>query len=107
MSTYAIVETGSKQYRVEPESVIEVDKLELPENKTQVVLDRVLFVRDGETVKVGTPLVAGAQVVCDYLGDFKGEKGVAFFYRPKKDSKSKKGYRHTFSRLEVKEIKVT
>lgn len=105
MSNYAIVETGSKQYRVEPKSVIDVEKLEIPENKKQVVLDRVLFVREGEKVKIGAPLVAGAEVVCDYLGDFKGEKGVAFVYRPKKDSKSKKGYRHTFSRLEVKEIK--
>jgi large subunit ribosomal protein L21 len=104
MSTYAIVETGSKQYRVEPKTILEVEKFEVAEGQKEVSLDKVLFIRNGENVTVGTPVVSGAKVICDYLGEFKGPKVVHFRFRRRKNSRRKKGHRQPLVRLQVKEI---
>ncbi len=103
MSNYAIVESGSKQYWVETDSVIEVEKLGAEEG-SKVELERVLFVKDGEKVQIGQPVVSGAKIICDYLGDFKAKKVISFKYRRRKDSKTKRGHRQNLSRLRVKEI---
>ncbi|OGW79076.1 MAG: 50S ribosomal protein L21 [Omnitrophica bacterium GWA2_52_8] len=101
---YAVVESGSKQYRVEPKVIFDVEKIEGPAKGKQVTLDRVLMVCRDKDIKIGTPTVSGAKVVCDYLGDVRSKKVVSFFYRRRKDSKSKKGHRQTLSRLLVKDI---
>lgn len=106
MTPYAIVETGSKQYRVEPNQVIEVERFAPGENPKEVVLDRVLFYKDGEDFQVGQPCLPGAQVVCDYLGDFRQTKVIAFKYRPKKHSKRIRGHRQELTRLRVREIRL-
>ena len=106
MSKYAIIETGAKQYRVEPETVIEVEKLAVPENETQIAIDRVLLVCEEEKTWIGSPYVKGAKVVCDYLGDLRGPKVISFKYRRRKASRRKKGHRQSFTRLRVKEIQV-
>lgn len=105
MSNYAIVETGSKQYWVEPDAVIEVEKLAGTE-KGQVELDRVLFLKNGEKVLVGQPVVKGAKVLCDVLGEIRDKKVISFKYRRRKASQSTRGHRQTYARLRVKEIKV-
>jgi large subunit ribosomal protein L21 len=105
MSNYAIIETGSKQYRVEPKSVIEVEKLDLTEGQKEVTLDRVLLVRKGDDVQVGTPHVKGATVICDYVGATQGKKVINFRFRRRKNSRRKIGHRQQFSKLVVKEIR--
>ena len=104
MSQYAIIESGSKQYRVEPKSVLEIEKLEIPEGQKQVTLDKVLLVRKGEDIQVGTPHVIGASVVCDFLGTFRGKKVRIFRFRRRKNSRRQHGHRQWFSKLVVKEI---
>ncbi len=105
MSNYAVIETGAKQYWVEPKSVFDIELLDLEEGQKEVVLDRVLFVRDGDKVKVGQPVVAGATVVCDFLGNVRGPKLVSFRFRRRKNSKTKRGHRQDYLRLQVREIK--
>lgn len=104
MSKYAVVLTGSKQYRVEPNSLIEVEKIELPQERREVILDKVLLVRDGEKVQVGTPWVEGAQVVCLHEGDFRSKKVISFKFKRRKATKRKVGHRQSLTRLRVKEI---
>ena len=106
MSQYAVVETGSKQYRVELKSLIEVELLNVPEGQKEVSLDKVLLIRNGDQIQVGTPHVAGAKVICDYLGDFRDEKVISFRFRRRKNSRRKHGHRQDLSRLVVKEIKI-
>ena len=105
MSKYAIIESGSKQYRVEPKSVIEVELLEIPEGQKEVTLDKVLMVRSGEDLQVGTPHVKGASVICDYLGTLRGKKVTIFRFRRRKNSRRKHGHRQNFCKLVVKEIR--
>lgn len=104
MPLYAIVESGAKQYRVEPKSWIEVEKLKIPEGEKEVTLDKVLFISNGEKVQIGTPHIQGAKVVCDYLGDKRAPKVIAFKFRRRKASRRKRGHRQEYSRLFVKEI---
>ena len=106
MSRYAIIETGSKQYKVEPKTIIEIEKLTLPEGAKQISLDKVLLVRDGEKVLIGSPLVAGASVLCDFLGETRGPKTLSFRFRRRKNSRNKKGHRQDLLKVQVKEIVV-
>ena len=106
MSNYAIVETGSKQYRVEPNMIIEVEKLNVQDKRKRVSLDHVLMLRDGEKLHVGTPWLKSAKVNCDYLGETRGKKVISFKFRRRKASRSREGHRQHFSRLLVKEIKI-
>lgn len=105
MSQYAIINTGSKQYRVEPNHVVEIERFDFPEDQKQVTLDQVLLVRDGEKIHVGNPWVKGASVLCDNLGEFRGPKVVSLKYRRRKASRKKHGHRQDLLRLLVKEIK--
>jgi large subunit ribosomal protein L21 len=105
-NTYAIVETGSKQYRVEPKSLLEVELLEVPEGQKEVSLDKVLLIHSGDKIHVGTPVLEGAKIICDYLGDFRAKKVIHFRFRRRKNSRVKKGHRQDLSRLRVKEIKL-
>ena len=104
MSHYAIVETGSKQYWVEPKSVIEVELQDIAQDAKQVVLDKVLFCRDGKRLEVGTPFVRGAKVICNFLGEIRGQKTISFRFRKCKDSSTKRGHRQNYLKLEVTEI---
>lgn len=106
MEKYAIVETGSKQYWVEPKQVIEVELLDIPEGQKEVVLDQVLLVQDGGQVKVGAPLVAGAKILCENLGEMRGPKLVHYRMRRRKSSRRKQGHRQDLLQLRVKEIKI-
>ena len=107
MANYAIVETGSKQYWVEPKQVIEVELLESAEGEKEVILDQVLLVQDGGQVKVGAPVLTGAKVVCENLGEFRGPKLIHYRMRRRKSSRRKQGHRQDLLRLLVKEIKVS
>lgn len=104
MENYAIIETGSKQYWVEPKQVIEVELLAAAEGQKEVLLDQVLLVQEGGQVKVGTPTVAGARVVCENLGEIRGVKTVHYRMRRRKASRRKHGHRQDLLRLLVKEI---
>ena len=104
MSIFAVVATGSKQYRVEPQSVIDIEKLKESPDTKEITLENVLLLNDGKKVQVGNPLIKGAKVVCENLGTVRGEKLIAFTYRRRKASARKVGHRQSYLRLRVKKI---
>ena len=67
-------------------------------------MDRVLLVADGDKVRVGTPLIEGAKVVAEALGEEKGKKVIVFKYKPKVRYRRKTGHRQRYTRLAIKEI---
>jgi large subunit ribosomal protein L21 len=107
MEKYAIVETGSKQYWAALQQVIEVELLDAAKGQKEIILDQVMLVQDGGQVKVGTPVISGAKVVCENLGEFRGPKLVHYRMRRRKSSRRKQGHRQDLLRLLVKEIKVS
>lgn len=104
MNPYAIVQAGGKQFRVEPSQVIDLERLSPTKAEKEIVLDKVLLVGKGKTVEVGSPFVKGAKVLCEYLGEVRGEKVISFKIRRRKNYRRKIGHRQIFSQLRVKEI---
>ena len=101
---YAIIETGGKQYKVQPGQTLEVEKLDVPEGK--VTFDRILLCADGAQVTVGTPTVPGATVTARVLAQVKGDKVLAFKKRRRKDSQWTRGHRQIRAQITIDEIVV-
>lgn len=99
----AVIVTGGKQYSVKEGDVIFVEKLGAEADAT-VTFDQVLAVVDGENSKFGTPVVEGAKVEAKVLKNGKGKKVVVFKYRPKKDSKSLRGHRQPYTKVQIEKI---
>jgi large subunit ribosomal protein L21 len=100
---YAVVESGGKQYKVEPGGTFQVELLAVEVGAT-VELERVLLVGDGDALEVGRPTVAGARVVADVVSQDKADKIVVFRYKRKVRYRRKTGHRQRLTRLLVKEI---
>lgn len=100
---YAIIEVGAKQYRVEKDDILDVDRQITPEGK-ELSLDKVLLVSQDKKVEVGQPYLKQARVKALVLGQLKGEKIVSFKYRRRKASHWNKGHRQLLTRLKIKEI---
>jgi len=101
--TYAIVETGGKQYKVAPGQKVDVDRMAVAEGE-DVELSRVLLIADGEDTIIGSPTIDGAKVTATCLGEHKGDKIIVFKYKPKVRYRRKTGHRQLYARLEIKEI---
>ena len=99
---FAVIKTGGKQYRVVPDDVLEVGKIE-GEVGTIVQLNEVLVV-GGDTPVLGAPTVAGASVAVEVLDHKRGPKVIAFKKRRRKNSRRKRGYRDELTVLRVTEI---
>ena len=99
----AIIVTGGKQYNVKEGDVIFVEKLNA-EAEATVTFDQVLAILDGENSKFGAPVVSGAAVEAKVLKNGKGKKIRVFKYRAKKDSKSCKGHRQPYTKVQIEKI---
>jgi large subunit ribosomal protein L21 len=100
---YAIIETGGKQYRVQPGQTITVEKLPGEVGST-VELDRVLLLAQDGAATVGTPTVEGAKVVAEVAEQGRGDKVIVFKYKPKVRYQVKQGHRQWLTKLSIKEI---
>jgi len=99
---FAVFKTGGKQYRVAAEDVLKVDKIK-GEPGEIVEFGEVLVV-GGDSVKLGTPTVAGATVAAQVLEQGRGAKIIAFKKRRRKNSRRKIGHRQEFTLLRITEI---
>ena len=97
---YAVVKTGGKQYRVAAGEKLRVEKL-AAEVGAEVVLDQVLAVGEGDSLKIGTPVVAGAQVKAKIVSHVLGEKLKIFKLRRRKNSKRTTGHRQRYTEIEI------
>ncbi len=102
--TYAIIESGSKQFLVQ-----EGEKIRLPLLKVKkgdsLQIKEVLFLRVGDDIKVGKPYLEGAVVEGKVLGDGKDKKVISFKFKKRKNIRTKKGHRQGFTEIEIKSIK--
>ena len=100
---YAVIQTGGKQYRVQPGETVQVEKLDAEVGKT-VEFNEVLLVADGENVRLGTPHVAGVKVVAEVVDQARDRKILVYKYRRRKAWHRKQGHRQPFTALKVTEI---
>jgi large subunit ribosomal protein L21 len=100
---YAVLETGSKQYRVTAGDTLEIERLEIEAGKP-VTFDRVLLVnRDGK-LSIGSPTVAGATIQADVVSHKRGEKKIAFKMKRRKGYHRTVGHRQELTVVKIKEI---
>lgn len=99
----AVIVTGGKQYSVKEGDVLYIEKLNAEAEET-VTFDQVLAVVDGANSKFGAPVVDGAKVEAKVLKNGKAKKVVVFKYRPKKDSKSLRGHRQPYTKVQIEKI---
>src|SRR6187399_1282404 len=100
---YAVIETGGKQYRVEVGTELEVELLDAEPGKT-ISVGRVLLVADGDDASIGQPVVDGASVSAEVVRQGRGEKVIAFKYRPKARRRVKKGHRQELTVVRISDI---
>ena len=102
---YAVIQTGGKQYRVEPGQTVKVEKLR-GDAGAKVVFDEVLLVSsgDGGQVTVGKPLVAGAKVTGEIVEQGRGDKLVVFKFRRRKNYVRRNGHRQDYTAVKIAAI---
>ena len=100
---YAVIETGSKQYSVLKDDVIEVEKLPHEVGET-FDFDRVLFFGDKAKHQIGKPLLENCKVTAEVIGDAKGDKVIAFKFKKRKKYRRKVGHRQKYSVVRIKNI---
>ena len=101
---YAVVETGSKQYRVAPGDTLEIERLAI-EAGQPTTFDRVLLVSNEGKITVGSPTVPSASVVADVVEHIRGEKKIAFKMKRRKGYHKTIGHRQELTVVKIKEIK--
>jgi len=97
---YAVVKTGGKQYRVSGGQKVRVEQL-LADIGSEIVLDQVLAVGEGESVKLGKPLVTGAAVTVKVLSHGRGDKVHIFKMRRRKHYRKQQGHRQNYTEIEI------
>jgi large subunit ribosomal protein L21 len=96
---FAVIKTGGKQYKVAPNDVIRVEKLQASAGET-ITLDQVLMVGD----KIGAPIVAGAHVTATVLEQTRADKVIIFKKKRRQNYRRKKGHRQELTVLRITEI---
>ncbi len=100
---YAVVKTGGKQYRVTPGEKLKVEQI-TADVGAEVVLDQVLMVGEGENVRLGQPVVAGATVKATVVGHGRGDKVLIFKMRRRKHYQKHQGHRQNYTELKIDSI---
>lgn len=98
--SYAVIESGGKQYRVKEGDSITVERLTTGAGD-DITIDRVLMVGGDGSTRVGTPVVDGASVTARVDEHFRGEKLIIFKFKPKKRYRRKTGHRQELTRLTI------
>ena len=101
---YAVLETGSKQYRVSAGDTLQVERL-TTEAGQSVTFDRVLLISNDGKVTVGSPTVASASIVADVVEHLRGDKKIAFKLKRRKGYRKTIGHRQELTVVKIKEIK--
>ena len=100
---YAIIETGGKQYKVEKDDILFIEKLEV-EADSEITFDKVIAVGSDDGIKIGEGYLKGVTVTAKAIKNGKAKKITVFTYRPKKGSKRKMGHRQPYSKVQITEI---
>lgn len=102
---YAVIRTGGKQYRVQENQTLKVEKLDGTEG-SQVQLDDVLMYSDGETVTLGNPRIENASVNAVILEQGRARKQLVFKFKRRKGYRKMRGHRQPYTEIKINSIAV-
>jgi large subunit ribosomal protein L21 len=100
---YAVIKSGGKQYRVESGAQVRVESL-TADVGSAVAFEEVLLVGNGESVKVGAPLVSGAKVKATVVSHGRGDKVKIFKLRRRKHYQKTQGHRQNYTEVRIDDI---
>jgi large subunit ribosomal protein L21 len=103
LNMYAVIKTGGKQYRVVAGEKLKIEQIPA-DIGSEIVLDQVLMVADGEAVTVGAPLVAGATVKATVVSQGRAKKVMIFKMRRRKHYRKTQGHRQNFTEIRIDQI---
>ena len=101
--SFAIIETGGKQYKVSASKILEVEKLNVEIGKT-IKFENVLLLNDDKNTEVGNPNIKGASVEAKLLDNVKDRTVLVFHKRRRKHSRKKNGHRQRHSKIQITKI---
>ena len=107
---YAVIEQGGKQYKVAEGDILNIEFTKVSPDAKTIELDKVLFISDGENIKVGTPYLKGAKVTAAFKTTgqdavVKGKKLYPMHFRRRKNSKRRIGHRQKYLQVVIDKIK--
>ncbi len=101
--SFAIIETGGKQYKVSTSKILEVEKLDAKKGET-IKFEKVLLLNDNENTEIGNPSIEGASVEAKLLDNVKDRTILVFHKRRRKHSRKKNGHRQRHSKIQITKI---
>ena len=102
--SFAIIQTGGKQYKVKASEILKIEQLEKVKPETKIEFNEILAYGDEKNIEVGSPLIKGAKVEAELLKNGKNRTVLVFKKRRRKNSRRKNGHRQLFSLVKIKKI---
>ena len=102
--SFAIIQTGGKQYKVKASEILKIEQLENLKPESKIEFKEILAYGDDKNIEVGSPLVKGAKVEAELLKNGKNRTILVFKKRRRKNSRRKNGHRQLFSLIKIKKI---
>ena len=102
--TYAVIQTGGKQYKVKASEILKIEKLENLEPESKIEFKEILAYGDDKKIEVGAPLVDGAKVEAKLIKNGKNRTVLIFKKRRRKNSRRKNGHRQQYSLIKISKI---
>ena len=100
---YAVIKDGPREFKVTEGQIIEIDRKQL--EKGQIIeFDEVLLYSDESGVLAGTPVIDGARVTGEVMGETKSPKVMSLKFRKRKNSRTRKGHRQSYTRVKITSI---
>tara|TARA_Y100001960_G_scaffold235863_1_gene248307 strand:- start:55 stop:462 length:408 start_codon:yes stop_codon:yes gene_type:complete len=102
--SFAVIQTGGKQYKVQAGEIIKIERLENSKSETKVEFKEILAYGDDKNLELGEPIISGAKVEADLIKNGKDRTILIFKKRRRKNSRRKNGHRQQFSLIRINKI---
>ena len=102
--SYAIIQSGGKQYKVKAGEILKVERLENSKPETKIEFKEILAYGDDKIIEIGTPVVQGAKVEADLIKNGKDRTILIFKKRRRQNSRRKNGHRQEYSMIRINKI---
>ena len=102
--SYAVIQTGGKQYKVKAGEILKIERLEESKPGSKIEFKEILAYGDDKSIEVGSPVIGGAKVEADLIKNGKNKTVLIFKKRRRKNSRKKNGHRQEFSLIKISKI---
>ena len=102
--SYAVIQTGGKQYKIRSGEILKIEKLPDSNPKTKIEFKEILAYGDDKTIELGTPTVVGAKVEAELIKNGKNRTILIFKKRRRQNSRRKNGHRQQYSMIRINKI---